>query len=322
MRTATLAEMKQTTIEPHGPLICTVEVSPSEIDAGGESTVRIIATCPHGCDLTGHIVSIRDAAGEELAQAQLAEADDDDSYCSPQIGFKVPERAGRHDFTVMLPALDKDGCSHEAAAAEFSVLVKAHAVYLNVWGIPATIPAGGKISVKIGMKCSSGCCLAGRELEIVDTGGAPVGIARLGAESWPGTAALYVAQFEADAPAEPGDWKWSAKFDGNDDEMPHAEGEAAFTTRTVPRPDHVVTVETVDSESKRPIRGLHVWMHPYRGVTDEHGIACLNVAKGTYKLHVSGFNYIGHQSVVEAAKDVAVRVELIVQPVDEEANWH
>ena len=47
-------------VSMHGDRTCTVEVAPSEVDAGAELTVTVRASCPHGCDLTGQNVSIRD----------------------------------------------------------------------------------------------------------------------------------------------------------------------------------------------------------------------------------------------------------------------
>jgi hypothetical protein len=56
-------------------------------------------------------------------------------------------------------------------------------------------------------------------------------------------------------------------------------------------------------------------MHPYRVVTDEHGVARLRVAKGTYQLFVSQTNYLTCQLPVEVAADMTARVQLDLEPV-------
>jgi len=63
-------------VSTHGERTCTVEVTPSEVDAGAELTVTVRASCPDGCELTGQSVSIRDRDDTELACAELAALED------------------------------------------------------------------------------------------------------------------------------------------------------------------------------------------------------------------------------------------------------
>jgi hypothetical protein len=203
---------------------------------------------------------------------------------------------------------------------EFSIVVKAHTAHLNVWGMPSAISVGERFGLKVSMKCSSGCKLTGRELDIVDDKGAKVGAVTLGEDAWPGTKALYYAEFETDAPAEVGDHKWWVKVAATDIGLPHAAGSFAFPVKVVTSPDFEVTVEAIDSDKQTPIKGLHVLMHPYRSVTNENGVARVKVAKGTYKLHVSGFKYIAHQAIIDAESDVTARVELKIEP-EERAGY-
>ena len=80
---------------------------------------------------------------------------------------------------------------------------------------------------------------------------------------------------------------------------------------------HEVTVEAFDGDTQAPIEGAHVLLHPYRGLTDERGVAKVKVAKGRYTLFVSGFNYIGHERIIDVASDVTARAELAVEPEEE-----
>jgi hypothetical protein len=50
-----------------------------------------------------------------------------------------------------------------------------------------------------------------------------------------------------------------------------------------------------------PIKGAHVLLHPNRAPTNEQGLARIEVAKGSCKLFVSGFNYIGYENIIDVA---------------------
>jgi hypothetical protein len=131
---------------------------------------------------------------------------------------------------------------------------------------------------------------------------------------WPDTSALYFADLEAQAPRTPGDYQWRIEAPGSAEEVPHAAGVCIFAVKVVEPPDHEVTVEAFDGEKQTPIKGAHVLLHPYRALTDERGVAKVKVAKGRYTLFVSGFNYLGHESVLDVTSDVTARAELTVEP--------
>jgi hypothetical protein len=78
-----------------------------------------------------------------------------------------------------------------------------------------------------------------------------------------------------------------------------------------------VTVEAFDGDTQTPIKGAQVLLHPYRALTDERGVAKVKVAKGRYTLFVSGFNYIGHERIIDVTSDVTTRAELAVEPEEE-----
>ena len=295
----------------HGRHSCAVELSPGEADAGAELTVTVRASCPDGCDLTGQSVSIRDRDHTELARAELAQRDGEPTAA---FALRAPLEVGEHVWRAVLAAHDKEGISHEAASIAFSFATKAHAASVNVWGLPSAIPAGERFGFKVGIKCSAGCRLTGRPLSISDHQGAQVGAASLGDDIWPGTSALYFAEVEAQAPIATGDHWWQVETAGSDAGVPHAAGSVAFAIKVVSPPDHEVTVEAFDSEKQAPIKGAHVLLHPYRALTDERGMAKIKVAKGRYKLFVSGFNYVGYQDIIEVAGDLTMRAELTEEP--------
>jgi hypothetical protein len=307
-------------VTTHGPRTCAVEVSPAEVDAGAELTVTARVSCVEGCDLRGRSVSIRNQDGTELASAELLEFDGE-AYLTSALVLRAPLKVGEHGYQAVLPAQEEDGVLHEETSTEFCFVTMAHAASVNVWGLPSAIAAGERFSFTVGIKCSAGCKLTGRPLSIFDHESAEVGAASLLDDVWPGTSALYFAEVEAQAPRTPGDYHWLVKTPGSDSETPHAEGSFTFAVKVVSPPDHEVTVEAFDSQTQTPIKGAHVLLHPYRAFTDERGVAKVKVAKGSYKLFVSGFNYIAYENIIDVADDVRTRAELMAEPEGQE-DYH
>jgi hypothetical protein len=207
---------------------------------------------------------------------------------------------------------------HEEISTEFSFVAKAHAASVNAWGWPSAIAAGERFRFKIGVKCSAACHLTGRPLSIFDHEGAQVGAASLADDIWPGTSALYFAEVEVVAPLTAGDYEWEAKTPESYSSVPHAASSCTFAIKVVSPPDHEVTVEAIDGEKQTPIESAHVLLHPYRALTDERGVAKMKVAKGRYKLVVSGFNYIAYQSIIDVTGDVTTRAQLTAEPEGQE----
>jgi hypothetical protein len=300
-------------LKTHGQRMCAVEVSPGEVDAGTELTVTARVSCPMGCDLRGQRVSIRNPEDAELAAAELDEFDGE-AYATSAFAVPTPLKAGDHIYRAVFAAHEKDEVLHEETSTALSFATKAHAASVNVWGLPSALAAGERFRFKVGIKCSAGCKLTGRQLVIFDHEGAQVAAASLRGEIWPGTGALYFAEVEANAPLGTGDYPWQVRTPEWDRGSPHAAGSFAFAVKIVDTPDHEVTVEAFDSEKRTPIKGAHVLLHPYRTFTDDSGVARVKVAKGRYKLFVSGFNYIAWENIIDVAGDVAIRAELTVEP--------
>jgi hypothetical protein len=304
-------------VRTHGQRTCAVEVSASEVDAGAELTLRAFVSCPHGCDLTGQRVSIRNSDGAELASAELTELDRG-AHVTSALVLRAPIEAGEHIYRAVLAAHEKDGVAHDETSIAFSFVTMAHATSVNVWGLPSAIAAGERFGFKVGIKCSASCKLTGRALRVFDHDGAQVGSASLLDDIWPGTTALYFAEVEAQAPLKAGDYAWEVRTPASERGVPHAAGSFRFNVKVVRPPDHQVTVAAVDSATQTPISGAHVLLHPYRTSTDDTGTAKVKVARGRYKLFVSGFNYIPYAGHIDVAGDVTVRVELAVEPEGQE----
>ena len=195
--------------------------------------------------------------------------------------------------------------------------VERHTTHVVVWDVPTAIVAGERFSMKVGIRCSSECQLAHRGFEILDHEGGVVATGAVSGEIWPGTSALYVAETELEAPADEGLYTWSVKVPASDLDAPHAEGAASVGVRVVSRPECLVTVAVVDQDSRVPVPGARVVMHPFRAVTDDRGLAELRVATGAYTLFVSQTRYLTLGLPVEVTADMTASAELCLEPPTE-----
>jgi hypothetical protein len=291
---------------------CAAEVSQSDVDAGADLTVKIRVTSPDDFDLVGQPVSIRGADNNEFASAELTETDD--AVFAAEVSLGAPVAIGEHTWQAVLPAVEDDDTIFDETAATFSFVVRAHIASVQVWGMPSAIPAGERFRMKVGVKCTSACNLAGRLVAIVDQGGAEAATGLLREAPSPGTTALYVTEIEATAPASVGSHEWRATTPASASGLPHAAGELAFAIKVVGVPDYEITIEAFDQDKGTPIKGLHVLLHPYRALTGDDGIVRIKVVRGSYKLYISGLKYIPYEDIIDATGDVTLRALLALEP--------
>ena len=288
---------------------CGVEVSPSEVDAGANMTLKGKVSCSPAGDLRGKALLIKDQDGALAGSIELTEFDGEVSETSEFV-VKAPLRPGAYTWLAVCPADATGGVSHEETSAPFSFTVKPHSTRVVVWDAPSAIECGKKFSIKFGVKCSSECRPDGWALEIHDHDGKKLARATLSDDAWPDTAALYYKEVELTAPDTEGLYAWEAKAPAAGLDIPHTECVASFSVRVVPTPECVLTVEAIDMESQTPVKGAKVVVHPYRAFTDECGVAEVRVPKGEYRLFVSGKNYFPFRSDCEVKTDITIRAEL------------
>ncbi len=301
-----------------------VEVSPCEVevDAGADVTLNVRVSCLPALDLRGQTLLIRDQDGAEVGRAELTEFDGETTETGEFV-VKAPAKVGAYAWSVVCPAATDD-ISYEEAEAPISITVKSHTSRIVVWGIPSAIGVGEKFSLKVGIKCSSGCRLTGREFGIYDHEGAQVATGALGGDHWPGSTAMYFGEVELEAPDTEGLHRWQAKapaaaveVPGSEVAIPHEERSTAFGVTFVPPPECLVRIEAVDKDKQTPLKGARVVLHPYRAVTDDRGVAEVRVPKGQYKLLVSRSKYRAIGVPVEVAGDMATTAELDLEPEDD-----
>ena len=303
--------------QAHETSISMVQPAPDELDAGVDMALKVKVACPSTCDLRGKIVKItaQDGVVQETYLTEFyGTANETD-----RLIVKAPTEPGEYSWTAVFPAQEKEGITHQESSAPFSFIVKPHhATSMAVWDVPLAIAVGDRFKLKVGVKCSADCKLTRKQIEIYDHEGGIVTTEKLGDPPWPGTGNLYWAEVELEAPGTEGYYTWEARFPEPDLDPPHEEAAHTFDFRSVLPPEHVVTVEVIDKDTKAAIENADVLLHPYRGNTDERGMARLMVPKGEYKVYVSKNKYETLQTTVNAASDVAVKAELLLAPVPDD----
>jgi hypothetical protein len=296
-------------------LKCTVEGPADDVDAGAVFTLRVRLEAPDGDAPARASASIRDRNGAELAQAAFTRIEGG-AFETADIALTAPATLGPEVYRAVVLAPDKQRSLQEIASADARIVVKAHAVYLNAWDVPTAIPADERFKLKIGLKCSAGCNLAGQRLRILDTDGSEADIVATGPTPWPGTEALYVAEAEIAAPAGVGRHAWRIETAAWNTTLPHGAGTLPLSLNAVPTPDCTVTIVAVDSEKGAPIRGATVVIHPYRAKTDADGKASIRLSRGQYDALVSAPRCIPVTTTIEVAGDLQTTAEL-----DADETW-
>ena len=296
---------------------CEMEVSPAEVFAGADITIKARVSCSEACDLRGKTLLIVDHEGVLVDRAELTELHGEANE-TPEVVVKAPVKAGAYAWMATFPSQENDGISHQETSAPISFIVKPHPTNVSVWGVPSAITSGDRFGVNVGIKCLAECKLADKEFEIYDHEGRQVASGTVRGGPWPGTTGLYFAEVELGAPATEGYYKWEVKSPISHLEPPHAESSSHFGVRVVRPSECEVTIRAIDKDDDTPIEGVQVVMHPYRALTDQHGVAVLRVSRGAYQLRVSGFKYCPFQAAVDATEDMEIRAELYWQPHFEE----
>lgn len=287
-----------------------VTAQPKEAFPGTNATLKVEVTCEEDFQLTGQRLSLVDSAGEELAQAVLGT--DLGTSHGATLEFCAPRTVGTHELKVKL--ISKTGQNYvPEVAADLSITVVSHLVTVSAWKVPSAIVAGESARVFVGAKCSSNRSLASIPVVVRDHTGQQVWAGALSENTWPGTTALYFTEVDMIAPPDQGEYTWQVEASGLGDESSNVKETFEFLVRTVPAPEVEVSVVAKDHSTGDPVPGLQVVIHPYRAVTDKDGAARIKVVKGTYKLFVTGLNYVGFQTVVDVDADVTIDAELVVE---------
>ena len=294
------------------------EPIPPEVAAGARFALTIHATCPHGCDLGGLPVDVA-ADGEVLAAGELA-AGDGAAAAAVEIQVCAPLQVGEHGWSVRFLRHESNGAVHESGSLPLRFRTVPHAGSLAVWEVPSPTPAANPVHVKVGVRCATGCALAGRRVEVRDEAGASVGGGTLGETPWPGTSALYWTSVELPAPAAEGVHSRTAVLVGPDAGPPHEAAPATFTFRAAGTPAHRATVRVIDEGTRAPLRSVEVRIGRYTASTDEHGVATVALPPGTFEVGIRKNGFRAEPVRVTVDRDIAVEIEAATCPTQAELN--
>jgi hypothetical protein len=307
--------MSQPAVEPetaaHRVTIELREPLDPEVAAGAEVTLRFDVSCVSGCDMRGSHVDVIAPDGTVVTRELIEYADSVNR--SPDIVVRAPAQVGEFAWTIRVPTHESRTAVHEECSRVVPFKSEPHMTSLAVWDVRSPIVTTSRFDAKVGVKCSASCALAGHIVEVRDAGGAVAGTGMLSDSPWPGTSGLYWAELPLAAPEIEGVHSWSAVFRTADLTLPHKEALAAFSFRAVGRPDHRVTIHVVDKDAA-PLEDVEVRLGVYRAKTDERGIACVDVPKGSYDLDAWKTGYHVPSRAVEVLSDISVHVESTVVP--------
>ena len=286
---------------------CRVDVEPALVDAGAELTICATAGSPPATDGPEprlEVVGEDDALVERLTRQ---------SPVTWEARVAAPPRPGPHTWRVVHrsdASSSRSGESQTVGTCAFEV--RPHETRVRVWDVPSAVTTGAAFTVTVGAKCPFACGLGGGAVEVTSPERGALATTVLGETPWPGTDGLLHARVPLQAPSTIGAQAWEARVQAPGD-IPHATGVARFEVRVTPPPDHRLRVVAVDAVTQAPVEGARVVAHPFRGITDEHGVADLAVPAGTYRVFVTGRDYLPFRADEAVETDRTLNAELTVR---------
>lgn len=289
-----------------------VDAIPAALPVASEVslTVKVAAEPP---------VDLRDAEIEVwnretlVATAPLAEFEDGANRTSA-IALSAPEVVGPHVWTVVFPRHEAEGAIYEESRCDFSFETKPHATSLAVWDVTSPVLPGQTLAIKVGAKCSAGCNLSGKEVELRDAAGDCLARGTFGPVPRQGTEALYWTELRLTAPANAGVAALTAAFAAAELELAHGSASTRFSFAVVRPPEHKLTVKVLDKETAAPVASADIRVGAYRARTDESGLAEVGLPKGEHKLSVWKTGYKSPARPIAVEGDTSVEIEVVAIP--------
>jgi hypothetical protein len=289
---------------------CRICLWPETVDAGATLTLSTLLDAAY--DPTGFDLVYRDASGGEMGRTVFSEQEDG-SWTTGDIALAAPADPGTHHWTAVLVPTEAAGePEEEIVLSTVEVPVRAHVMSVVVWDIPPAISRGEAFAVRVGLKCTGGCCSAGWGFRVRDHEGREVALGQVGDAPWEGTTALHHAVVTLSAPETEGQFAWTIEADTPEGTPPHGTGATPFRVTTVPATEFRLSIEAFDAATGAPVRRAKVVAHPFRTMTDEDGQAEILLPRGSYAVFVSGKTYFPFKAEGEMTGDVTIRAELHV----------
>jgi hypothetical protein len=290
---------------------------PPDVEAGGDLSARVWASCAAGCDLVGAPLVVK-RAEDTVAEGVLENAGAGGPL-EATLAWKAPPAVGEWVGRIVLPQITREAVRHDEASLDVRFRVLPHATSLAVWSAGSPVK-GSAFLVTVGVKCASGCSLAGQTVAILDESGETIANGILEDAPRPGSS-LYAADVTLQAPERTGVFARSAWFSSTTLAIPHESASTPFTFRCLEAPVHMVTVRVgLDGIDARK-HGIEVRIGPYVAFTDDEGVAKVGVSKGAHELTFWRADLEPTTTALEVTRDTVV--DLVAGPrrlVDEDAE--
>jgi hypothetical protein len=286
--------------------------TPSPVDVGVEFALKIALSCPHGCDLRGAPITITAPVG---VIGPIEPTAFNDNAALADVVVTAPNQVGEYEWSIVCPRWEANGSIHDESSASCSVRTKPHMASIAVWDVPSPIVVDTPFSVKVGVKCSIGCSVAGGLVEVRDEDTSLlVGNACLTDTPWPASDSLYWATVEVAVPSGEGVHFWTAGFIPAESALTHQALPARFSGRVNRRPQHTLVVGVTAQRTGLPIHDAEVRAGAYAAYTNEHGVATIGLPPGTYSLRIRKDGYTASSQTVDVHEDALVQIEAFPGP--------
>jgi hypothetical protein len=305
--------MKETP-DIHPTTIAFAQSPPSRSFAGTEMILKIQVSCPHGCNLQGKKIRILGQEGTQLIEAELKESPGGGNVTG-DLTLQTPVQLGEVTWQAFFPSCDEREIRHEEGRVGFSFQVLPHETSLAVWDTPSPAVRERENFLKVGVKCSAGCNLAGEDIEIRDHEENVVAAGTLGESPWPGSEGLYWREVPFRAPHQEGYYSWKAKFCESRRALPHQGAVLSFSFQTARPPEYRLSFEVTDAETKAPIGDAYVAANTFRTYTDALGRALLEISGGAYEIYVWRDGYLAWETSLEISADTGLQAALSAAPI-------
>lgn len=338
-------EAKTEQVKAHETTISMAKTADAEVDAHSNIELKVRVECSEKCNLQTGKVTIIDGQDSVVKKVDLTVFKSGVNETAEFI-VKAPTEPGEYTWTAHFiepqpsetkpkegikpvePAEPMEGTEppqkepvHAAIPAAFSFRVKSHSTSMAVWDTPSPIVVNTPFKIKVGIRCVADCNFEGHPVAVYDHSGAQVATGKLGDTPWTETTALYWTEIKLTAPASEGFYTWEVKFPRPDLELAHEGTRTTFSFGTARPPDHTLTIEVVERKTNKSLDNAQVFLQstgtPYRGSTDEAGVAKFNIPKGKYEVSIVKSNHQEFYSTVDVDADVAIHAEMAWRPDDD-----
>ena len=291
---------------------------PSIVEVGTNVILKAKVSCPSGCDLRGEPIEIM--IGDNVTTMSELETFHEKTNETGLFRLRAPVGVGEYVLCVLFPGCETESAVHDKSSLATTFLTKPHVTSMAVWDTPSPVVMNSSFTVKIGIKCSAMCQLAGHNVAVHNEVGTQIGRGVLGEATWPGTDSLYWAEVQLAAPSTKNVASWTVTFATTGLMLPHETVPTALTFRTVKPPENRITVRIIDGKTDLPVEDVEVRLGVYQAFTDTQGLANVEVPKDTYILTIRKDGYTAPPTTLEVIENVAVQVRASSAPTGAEVE--